>query len=680
MKGVMKSKSAQLSSVRPIAITIIVVTSLPIATVGEKNQDAVEDIISKQSQFVAALPNGARIQLIGLREYEYPSEGKKWWRPEGCIIETQKWPRVKTGVQALVIGNGRTDDPKKQITYVIERFWQAIEADDVGQVDRLLTGHAFGLGGHNLRRWIAHMRDERTRFKQQQNFDIRDMKQILIEKKRAVAVTGANADGQLMVYYLIHPYLAWRIQYIDTLPLGTHLKNLFLRWPDQKVSHSAFLEYMKVGDFLYKAGARVDAAKRYLAVADRYPYTWRGIMCQNLGQMLASMAAEDMQFREPEDVSALSIQEQIDYYIYKLRDLAERELFIPGSCNVIRDSRMSDSAAVALRKIGKPAVTKLIELLEDRQPTRSVGASLNGGYVLRYCDAALQILEVITGERFGKLNVRDGLGGRERYLSNIKADYRNRIISRIKTWWAENQHKSESEWIREALSETGIGAMWDRLEIAKRLIELDGKKSVNFFRERLNKEPDNPRTVSLLWSAGSKAVVKDIRSKVCHRDFNVRAAAYRALVEAGEPEIVDTVIQELQHTLERADQKRHYPVGTLTYILIRSDEEKAVLTAARLIRHENPTIVESVLVSFQTVLKRENKPSPHLRRVVFPYMATVLDDKNLRHWAAWWLINAANLPIEYASSGNTQTERDKMIQQLKAWWQQHKNEYPRFDK
>lgn len=667
----MKSKSAQLSSIRPIAITIIVVTSLPIATVGEKNQDAVavEDIISKQSQFAAALPNGARIQLIGLREYEYPSEGKKWWRPEECIIETQKWPRVKTDVQALVIGNGRTDDPKKQITYVIERFWQAVEADDVGQVDRLLTGHAFGLGGRNLYRWVAHMRDERTRFKQQQNFDIRDMKRILIEKKRAVAVTSANADGQLMVYYLIHPYLAWRIQYIDTLPLGTHLKDLFLRWPDQKVSHSAFLEYMKVGDFLYKAGARVDAAKRYLAVADRYPYTWRGIMCQNLGQMLASMAAEDMQFREPEDVNALSVQEQIDYYIYKLRDLAERELFVPGSCNVIRDSHMPDSAAVALRTIGKPAVPALIELLEDRRPTRSVGASLNGGNVLRYCDAALQILEAITGQRFGKLNVSDGLEGRGRCLSNIKIEYRNRIISRIKTWWTKNQHKSESEWIRDGLSETGIGAMWDRLEVADRLIELDGDKSADFFRERLKKEPDNSHAVSLLWKAGGQAVVEDIRSKACHRNFNVRAAAYRALVEAGEPEIVDTVIKELRHILERVDQKRRYPGGTLICILIRSDQENGVLAAARLIRHKNPTVVERTLVSFQTMLKRENKPSPHLRRTVFPYMATVLDDKNLRHWAAWWLINATNLPIEYASSDNTQAERDKMIQQLKAWWQ-----------
>jgi len=317
-------------------------------------------------------------------------------------------------------------------------------------------------------------------------------------------------------------------------------------------------------------------------------------------------------------------------------------------------------------------------LLEDRRPTRSVEAPYNGGDVLRYCDAALQILEIITGQRFSDLKVPGGLWGRGCQLSNIKIEYRNQIISRIKTWWQNNQHKTEPQWLQDALSETGITAMWDRIEIANRLIKLEGEKSTHFFRERLKKEPDNPHAVSLLWKAGGNTVLEDIRPKIRHKDFYVRATAYRALIETQDPAIVDTIIEELQTTLQQASEKPDCH-RTLIYILTRSSEEKAILAAARLLRHQNPIIVESTLVSFQTALSRENKPSPSLRRLVFPYMVIVLDDKNLGHWAAWWLIKAGQLPIEYSNYDRPQIEREKMIEQLKTWWGQHSSEYPKVD-
>jgi len=57
--------------------------------------------------------------------------------------------------------------------------------------------------------------------------------------------------------------------------------------------------------------------------------------------------------------------------------------------------------------------------------------------------------------------------------------------------WEENKQKNESQWIRESLSKTGVGDQPFRIELAERLIELDGKKSVEFFSEMQKAEPSN---------------------------------------------------------------------------------------------------------------------------------------------------------------------------------------------
>jgi len=44
----------------------------------------------KATKFVATLPNGVTVELIGV--CEHPSEGKKWWRPDGAILESDHAP------------------------------------------------------------------------------------------------------------------------------------------------------------------------------------------------------------------------------------------------------------------------------------------------------------------------------------------------------------------------------------------------------------------------------------------------------------------------------------------------------------------------------------------------------------------------------------------------------------
>ncbi len=514
LTGVMKSKSAKLRLVGPIIITIIVVTSFPIATIGEKNQDAVEDIVSKQSQFAATLPNGATVELLGLREYEYPSEGKKWWRPEGRIIETQKWPIVKdrsvdigpdysyrrieialryagpdepkligwnfNGQPRVLTGSDIYCDFNSVFTFVglVGDVNPELSRAEVsltfgyGKFANRLTGQGETESGSYIIGKVFNGRYVWTILRQEgvaavnvaQDFVARDM-YVQAKDERGLWHVGkrvAERPGPLFQEtFLFEKLPVDKVDYVvlKTRPIAkVTFKNVSLK-PGEKndvqvdinpvvKSRSRpkpkgdFRECYYVSDFLLKGGDRAEAAKRYLAVAKRYSDTDRGKMSLELAKLLEKMVEEDKQFREPKDITAQSEKERIDYYVYKLRDLVEQEFFTPGNCNILWHPRTPESAALTLREIGKPAVPALIELLEDRRPTRSVTIAMNGGVVLRYCDAALQIIEAIADKKFGDLR------GTGTYLSTVDEKRRNKIVSRVRAWWVHhrNEYPRLDEW------------------------------------------------------------------------------------------------------------------------------------------------------------------------------------------------------------------------------------------
>ena len=74
-------------------------------------------------------------------------------------------------------------------------------------------------------------------------------------------------------------------------------------------------------------------------------------------------------------------------------------------------------------------VPNMIQLLQDRRPTRSVSISRNGGAVLRYCDVALEIIEDIAQQKF------DTRTGRGTYLSSADPETHEQIVRRVKQWW-----------------------------------------------------------------------------------------------------------------------------------------------------------------------------------------------------------------------------------------------------
>jgi hypothetical protein len=98
----------------------------------------------------------------------------------------------------------------------------------------------------------------------------------------------------------------------------------------------------------------------------------------------------------------------------------------------LRDHKGRQSGpARKLVDLGYAAVPRLIDALDDRRPTRTVGYwrdSIYSHYVLRVGDCAVAILEQIAGRQFL---------GRTRHASMIKAGAEHRVREEVLKWWAE---------------------------------------------------------------------------------------------------------------------------------------------------------------------------------------------------------------------------------------------------
>ena len=92
------------------------------------------------------------------------------------------------------------------------------------------------------------------------------------------------------------------------------------------------------------------------------------------------------------------------------------------------------SPAHKLVKIGPPAIPYLINFLEDKRFTRTIGYWRNfvfSHYVLRIGDCALQIIENISGQNFYVQKYTNA--------SMIKDSEENSIKKVIANWWDKNK-------------------------------------------------------------------------------------------------------------------------------------------------------------------------------------------------------------------------------------------------
>jgi hypothetical protein len=168
-----------------------------------------------------------------------------------------------------------------------------------------------------------------------------------------------------------------------------------------------------------------------------------------IADLLEAMAAEDAKWKEPDDMSKLAVADKIAYNIYHLRNVRCSQVSQPGMCRLLvpfhQDKENAYNAAIELRKIGRPAVPHLIELLRDRRPIKSLWFSRDffpERTVLRYQDAAVQILaELLPTDFFS--------GQTTLFLSTAAPARRYKFIAWMDEWYQKSKDKPEAEqmWV-----------------------------------------------------------------------------------------------------------------------------------------------------------------------------------------------------------------------------------------
>lgn len=192
------------------------------------------------------------------------------------------------------------------------------------------------------------------------------------------------------------------------------------------LEHStAWDAYLDAVQTLHETGNRRLAARKFDAVATNFADSQFASASVELGQILKKMAVEDSRRRIPANVTGLPVNQQIAFHIFNLRNVSIYQGGWPMRCSVLLTTK--PNSATELVRIGEPAVPAVIALLRDSRPTRSVALWRpwhHSRTVLRYQDAAVDILEAILHERiYDPVSV-------SQYLSTDSTEIQEQVIMR----------------------------------------------------------------------------------------------------------------------------------------------------------------------------------------------------------------------------------------------------------
>ncbi|MCU0724252.1 MAG: HEAT repeat domain-containing protein [Planctomycetes bacterium] len=167
-----------------------------------------------------------------------------------------------------------------------------------------------------------------------------------------------------------------------------------------------------------------------------FPESTHRPMVEEAVRILAAMVAEDAAHRglSAEELAALPVAGRVRELVFRLRDQHGGQFMQPGSPSIycFDDAEDARSPARALETLGFDAVPALIEALDDERFTRTVGFWRNfcfSHYVVRVGDAAREILEDVTGQRFWHTKYTAG--------SMIKDGEGKATKEKYRAWWRE---------------------------------------------------------------------------------------------------------------------------------------------------------------------------------------------------------------------------------------------------
>lgn len=279
-------------------------------------------------------------------------------------------------------------------------------------------------------------------------------------------------------------------------------------------------EFVEAAEILQQSGDRGKAAALFLGLAARHPRSDFAEDALELGHLLGAMAAEPPRTAAPPAQEA-PLDVRIDAIVARLRDVNCTQTDWPGFCSVLEPGEETDDnkAALELRALGTAAFPRLLQLLDDRRPTRTVaGWQLDVPFrtVLRYQDVAVEILNALLPVALYRPSSTSS------YLSSERADVRRRVIFELRAWVRESDGKTAVEALWLGTRHAGIYPTLDLLRLLatkhtqrKEVLEelgrmYDGGRSAIF----------RPAVCRLLIELGDRSRVEDVARRFDAGEFS----------------------------------------------------------------------------------------------------------------------------------------------------------------
>ncbi|MGA2068723.1 MAG: hypothetical protein ABSG86_27390 [Thermoguttaceae bacterium] len=220
----------------------------------------------------------------------------------------------------------------------------------------------------------------------------------------------------------------------------------------REIAHSRM--WQAVVEFGEPSISRKELLERFRFIVKHFPTSEHAARAKETADLLAQMVKEDEEHARQgtKALDKLPIKERVAELIFRLRDQNGHQWMQPGWCDIFDDLggiKGGKTPAHQLVALGFDAVPQLIDVLDDRRFSRSVGFHRNfyfSHHVLRVGDCALAIIERIAGRSF--------YARRTTSSEMMKEGQESEVKKQIRTWWSEVQTKGEKQVLIEAV---GVG-------------------------------------------------------------------------------------------------------------------------------------------------------------------------------------------------------------------------------
>jgi 3',5'-cyclic AMP phosphodiesterase CpdA len=211
---------------------------------------------------------------------------------------------------------------------------------------------------------------------------------------------------------------------------------------------------------------RKDLLERFRYIAKHFPTSEYAARAKETADLLEQMIKEDDRHSRQavKPLNKLPTKERVAELIFQLRDQNGQQCSQPGACDIFDDPRGERSPTHQLVAMGFDAVPQLIDAVDDRRFTRSVGFHRDfcfSHHVLRVGDCAKDIVQRIAGRSFSATLPLDG------HEAEVKKE--------IRKWWEVAQTKGEKQILIDAV----VRGTWEATQQAEQLVKKYPRDALN---------------------------------------------------------------------------------------------------------------------------------------------------------------------------------------------------------